>query len=54
MIVANKVDKLNPRDLKALKKECDSHVFTVAKFEAPLNETPFVDFFHEIRRAYGR
>ena len=36
MIVANKVDKLNPRDLKALKKECDSHVFTVAKFESPL------------------
>ena len=54
MIVANKVDKLNPRDLKALRTECDNHVFTVAKFEAPLNERPFVDFFHEIRRAYSR
>lgn len=54
MIVANKVDKLNRRDLKSLQRECDNHVFTVAKFEAPLNEKPFVDFFHEIKRAYGR
>lgn len=53
MIVANKVDKVGQRDLRSLRSTCSNHVFTSATFESYMDEKPFYNFFHEIKRVYS-